>query len=153
VPTIVGYRDITKGQDHWLRSPKQKELFGPLGATNIRTFVDPQNPKRVAVVIDVPDIDALNANRAHSGPAEAMARHAESGDHVFNRSPQSGRAVLSSRNDAVAIDVIAVEARRAVAPFAARDDAIVVVVQKTEIGPPASRITGRSVSPPTSGAC
>ena len=61
MPTIVGYHDITKGQDHWLRSPKRKELFGPLGVTNIRTFVDPQNPKRVAVMMDVPDMDALNA--------------------------------------------------------------------------------------------
>jgi len=24
MPTIVGYHDITKGQDHWLRSPKRK---------------------------------------------------------------------------------------------------------------------------------
>ena len=39
MPTIVGYHDITKGQDHWLRSPKRKELFGSLGVTNIRTFV------------------------------------------------------------------------------------------------------------------
>ncbi len=40
MPTIVGYHDITKGQDHWLRSPKRKELLGPVGVTNIRTFVD-----------------------------------------------------------------------------------------------------------------
>jgi hypothetical protein len=73
MPTIVGYHDITKGQDHWLRSPKRKELFGPLGVTNIRTFVDPQNPKRVAVVMDVPDMDALNAIMQSPGAAEAMA--------------------------------------------------------------------------------
>ena len=52
MPTIVGYHDITKGRDHWLRSPKRQELFGPLGVTNIRTFVDQQNPKRVAVMMD-----------------------------------------------------------------------------------------------------
>ncbi|HXW08100.1 MAG TPA: hypothetical protein VD833_22915 [Vicinamibacterales bacterium] len=73
MPTIVGYHDITKGQDHWLRSPKRKELFGPLGVTNIRTFVDPQNPKRVAVVMDVPDMDALNAVMQSPAAAEAMA--------------------------------------------------------------------------------
>lgn len=61
MPTIVGYHDINKGQEHWLRSPKRKELFRPLGVTNIRTFVDPQNPKRVAVMMDVPDMHALNA--------------------------------------------------------------------------------------------
>jgi hypothetical protein len=73
MPTIVGYHDITKGQDHWLRSPKRKELFGPLGITNIRTFVDPQNPKRVALVMDVPDLDALNAVMQSPQAAQAMA--------------------------------------------------------------------------------
>ena len=73
MPTIVGYHDITKGQDHWLRSQKRKELFGPLGVTNIRTFVDPQNPKRVAVMMDVPDMDALKAVMQSPAAAEAMA--------------------------------------------------------------------------------
>jgi hypothetical protein len=27
--------------------------------TNIRTFVDPQNPNRVALMMDVPDMDAM----------------------------------------------------------------------------------------------
>jgi hypothetical protein len=71
--TIVGYHDITKGQDHWLGSPKRKELFRPLGITNIRTFVDPQNPKRVAVVMDVPDMDVLNIVMQSPAAAEAMA--------------------------------------------------------------------------------
>ncbi len=73
MPTIVGYHDITKGLDHWLRSPKRKALFGPLGVTNIRTFVDPHNPKRVALLMDVPDIDALNAVMRSPEAAEAMA--------------------------------------------------------------------------------
>jgi len=72
MPTIVAYHDITKGQDHWLSSPKRKELFGPHGVTNIRTFVDPQNPKRVALVMDVPDMDALNAAIKSPAGAEAM---------------------------------------------------------------------------------
>ncbi len=73
MPTIVAYHDITKGKDHWLRSPKRKELFGPLGITHIRTFVDPQNPKRVALVMDVPDMNALNAVMKTPAAAEAMA--------------------------------------------------------------------------------
>ena len=73
MPTIVGYHDITTGQDHWLRSPKRKELFGPLGCTNIRTFVDPQNPKRVAVMMDVPDMNALTAAMKSQAAADAMA--------------------------------------------------------------------------------
>ena len=73
MPTIVAYHDITKGKDHWLRSPKRREFFGPLGVTTIRTFVDPQNPKRVALVMDVPDMDKLNAAMKSPAAAEAMA--------------------------------------------------------------------------------
>ena len=61
MPTVIGHHNITKGTKHWLDSPKRKELFGPLGVTNIRTFVDPQNPTRVAVLMDVPDMDAMMA--------------------------------------------------------------------------------------------
>jgi hypothetical protein len=60
MPTVIGHHDV-KDQKHWLASPKRKEVFGPLGITNIRTFIDPQNPTRVAVLMDVPDMDALNA--------------------------------------------------------------------------------------------
>jgi hypothetical protein len=48
-----------KDIDHWLASPKREEFFGPLGITDIRTFADPQNPSRVAILMDVPDLDAL----------------------------------------------------------------------------------------------
>ena len=61
MPTIVAHHNLTKGSKHWLTSPKRKELFGPLGITNIRTFVDPQNPNRVAVMMDVPDMNAMMA--------------------------------------------------------------------------------------------
>lgn len=72
MPTIIGYHNITKGKDHWLASPKRKELFSPLGVTNMRTFVDPQNPNRVAVMMDVPDMDALQAALQSKAGAEAM---------------------------------------------------------------------------------
>ena len=48
MPTLIGYHEIKDAQ-HWLSSPRREELFGPLGITNIRTFVDPQNPTRAAV--------------------------------------------------------------------------------------------------------
>ena len=38
---------------------KREEKFGPLGITNIRTFVDPQNPSRVGILMDVADMDVL----------------------------------------------------------------------------------------------
>ena len=73
MPTIIGHHNITKGAKHWLTSPKREELFGPLGVTNIRTFVDPQNPTRVAVLMDVPDMDALAAAMQSKAAADAMA--------------------------------------------------------------------------------
>ena len=56
MPTVFGYHDV-KDRDHWLASPKREEFFGPLGVTDIRTFVDPQNPTRVGVLMDVPDME------------------------------------------------------------------------------------------------
>lgn len=72
MPTIIGHHNITKGAQHWLASPKRKELFGPLGVTNIRTFVDPQDPTHVAVLMDVPDIDAFKAAMQSKAAADAM---------------------------------------------------------------------------------
>lgn len=72
MPTLIGHHDV-KDQDHWLASPKREEFFGPLGVTNIRTFVDPQNPKHVAVLMDVGDMDAFQAAMQSEAAAEAMA--------------------------------------------------------------------------------
>jgi hypothetical protein len=71
VPTIFGYHDV-KDKDHWLASPKREEFFGPLGVTSIRTFVDPENPTRVGVLMDVPDMDAVMAAMETETGAEAM---------------------------------------------------------------------------------
>jgi hypothetical protein len=72
MPTIIGYHDV-KDTEHWLASPKREEFFGPLGVTNIRTFVDPQNRTRVAVLMDVPDMDVLTKAMESPQAAEAMA--------------------------------------------------------------------------------
>ena len=72
MPTIVAHHDV-KDKAHWLSSPKRKEFFGPLGITNIRTFVDPQNPSRVAVLMDVPDMGALMSAMKSKAAADAMA--------------------------------------------------------------------------------
>ena len=73
MPTVIGHHDITKGAKHWLTSPKRKEFFGPLGVTNIRTFVDPQNPNHVAVQMDVPDLAAFKTAMQSKAAADAMA--------------------------------------------------------------------------------
>ena len=72
MPTVIGHHDV-KDTDHWLASPKREEFFGPLGVTNIRTFVDPQNTSRVALLMDVADMDALMGAMQSPEAAEAMA--------------------------------------------------------------------------------
>jgi hypothetical protein len=68
----MAYHDV-KDKDHWLASPKRDEFFGPLGVTNIRTFVDPENPTRVGLVMDVADMDAVMAAMETQPAADAMA--------------------------------------------------------------------------------
>jgi hypothetical protein len=69
--TVIGHHEV-KDTKHWLTSPKREEFFGPLGVTNIRTFVDPQNPTRVAVLMDVADMDVVMAAMQTPGAAAAM---------------------------------------------------------------------------------
>jgi hypothetical protein len=71
MPTIIGYHDV-KDTQHWLASPKREEVFGPLGVTNIRTFVDHENPERVAVLMDVADMDTVMAAMQTPEMASAM---------------------------------------------------------------------------------
>src|SRR3954453_14919983 len=72
MPTVIGYHDV-KDTDHWLASPKREEFFGPLGVSNIRTFVDPTNRARVALLMDVADMEAVMAAMEAPGAQEAMA--------------------------------------------------------------------------------
>jgi hypothetical protein len=57
--------------DHWLRSPKREEFFGPVGMT-ARTFVDPQKTNRVGLIVEVPDMESFQTAMASDGAAEAM---------------------------------------------------------------------------------
>jgi hypothetical protein len=72
MPTVIAHHDV-KDKDHWLASPKREEVLGPLGVTNIRTFVDPRNPTRVAVLMDVADMDVVMGAMQNEAMAEAMA--------------------------------------------------------------------------------
>ena len=71
MPTVLSHVDV-KDTKHWLTSSKREEVFGPLGVTNIRTFVDPQNPTHVALLMDVADMDAVMAYMQTPAAAEAM---------------------------------------------------------------------------------
>ena len=72
MPTVMAYHDV-KDKDHWLASPRREQFFGPLGVTNIRTFVDPENPTRVGLVMDVSDMDAVMAAMDTDAAGDAMA--------------------------------------------------------------------------------
>jgi hypothetical protein len=72
MPTLVAHHKV-KDQKHWLASPRRKEFFGPIGATNIRTFINPQDPTSVAVIMDVPDLDKFAAAMQSKAAADAMA--------------------------------------------------------------------------------
>ena len=72
MPTVIGHHNV-QDTDHWLASPKREEFFGPLGVTNIRTFVDPTNRNRVAVLMDIADMDVVMAAMETPAAAEAMA--------------------------------------------------------------------------------
>ena len=72
MPTVIGHHDV-KDTEHWLASPKREEVFGPLGVTNIRTFVSPDDPTKVAVLMDVADMDAVMGYMQTQDAADAMA--------------------------------------------------------------------------------
>jgi hypothetical protein len=46
--------------------------MGPLGIESIPKFVDPENPNRVGLLIDVPDLDTVKRMMESPEAAEAM---------------------------------------------------------------------------------
>ena len=74
MPTIIAYHEVTD-TDHWLASPKREEVLGPLGASNIRTFVDRENPQKVGVLMDVANLDSMLAAVANPSPELAAMQH------------------------------------------------------------------------------
>jgi len=71
MPLVIAYHEIDDSA-HWLASPKREEIFGPMGIS-VRTFLDPQNPNRAAVLADVPDMAAFQAVMQSQDAADAMA--------------------------------------------------------------------------------
>ncbi len=56
---------------HWLASPKRQEVFASV-ATNISTFVHPDDPHRVGVTMDVADLAAFEDVMQSEAGAAAM---------------------------------------------------------------------------------
>ena len=68
--TILIFHEVDD-VDHWLDSPRRREIFGPLGIT-ARTFVDPDQPNRVGLLVEVPSMEVYRAVMESPGAAAAM---------------------------------------------------------------------------------
>jgi hypothetical protein len=70
MPRVIATHEVDDVA-HWLSSPKRAEVFGEL-ASDIVTFVDPQNPKRVGLSMNIPDLAAFQAMLESAAGADAM---------------------------------------------------------------------------------
>lgn len=68
--TYVAFHEVDD-VEHWLRSPKRQEVFGPMGITG-RLFTDPTNANRVGLIVDIPDFEAFQKYMQTDDAAEAM---------------------------------------------------------------------------------
>ncbi len=78
--TLIVCHDIDD-KDHWLASPKREELFGPYGIS-VRTFINPDDPTRAAVLVDTPDLETFQTALASSLAADSMAADGVHADTV-----------------------------------------------------------------------
>jgi hypothetical protein len=70
VRTICIFHEVDD-VEQWLASPRRREVFGPLGIT-ARTFVDPEHPNRVGLIVETPSLAAFEEAIAAPGAAAAL---------------------------------------------------------------------------------
>ena len=70
MPKLIATHEVDNVA-HWLASPKREEVFAGV-ATNITTFVHPSDPNRVALSMDVADMDAFDAVMKSDAGAAAI---------------------------------------------------------------------------------
>ncbi len=70
MPKLIATHDVDD-IDHWLASPKRAEVFAGI-ATNLQTYVLPGDGKKVALSMEVADMDALEAMLKSEAGAAAM---------------------------------------------------------------------------------
>ncbi len=71
MPRVHASHEV-KDVAHWLSSPKREEVFGPLGVTEIKTYVDPQGTNRVGLTMNVADMDAMMGFMQSQEATDAM---------------------------------------------------------------------------------
>ena len=70
MPRLIATHEVNDVA-HWLASPKRAEVFASV-AKDIRTYVDPSNPNRVGLSMDVDDMNAFEAVIKSEAGAAAM---------------------------------------------------------------------------------
>jgi hypothetical protein len=80
MPALLVVHDIDD-VDHWLTSPKRKELMGPRGYT-VRTFVDPTDPNRVGLVVEGATLQDFEDILRSEDAADAMKHDGVRADTV-----------------------------------------------------------------------
>jgi len=68
--TYIGFHEVDD-VEHWLRSPKRQELFGPMGITG-QLFTDTAESNRVALILEIPDMEAFQELLQAQDGADAM---------------------------------------------------------------------------------
>lgn len=68
--TVIAHHEIDDSE-RWLASPKREEFFGALGIS-VRTFLDPGDPNRAALLMEVPDMAELQRALQTPEAGEAM---------------------------------------------------------------------------------
>jgi hypothetical protein len=69
--TILIFHEVDD-VDHWLHSPRRQEFFGPMGITG-QLFTDPAKSNRVGLLMEVPDMQALQKSLQSEAAADAMS--------------------------------------------------------------------------------
>ena len=80
MPALLVVHDVDN-VDHWLTSPKREELMGPRGYT-VRTFVDPADSSRVALVVEGATVEAFQELLKSDATAAAMKHDGVRADTV-----------------------------------------------------------------------
>ena len=70
MPKLVATHEVDDVA-HWLASPKRAEVFAGI-ATNMQTYVVPGSDNKVALSMEVADMDALDAMMKGEAGAAAM---------------------------------------------------------------------------------
>ena len=68
--TYIAFHEVDE-VDHWVHSPKRQELVGPMGITG-QLFTDTARSNRVAVILEIPDMEAFQQVLQSEAGADAM---------------------------------------------------------------------------------